>query len=238
MNRLQLCQTVQGLLRAATGALATTPTTTTGQTGVEGEIVRFVDYAYRDIQIEQEEWRFRTKRGSFVTVAGTRAYTISVTDTDFEKLLPSMAQDYSQFITHYLTATGVSDEQRLWFVPYEDWQQSWLEIGSRPQARPFNFTIEPDGQMALDPTPDAVYTVVFDYRRTLHELTTDSDATTGTPIIPARFHMAIVWKAVIYYCITRGDTGALRQQADLELRRVMTDLRFDQLPTMLTVDDL
>ena len=50
MNHLQLCQTVQGLLRATTGALATTPTTTTSQTGVEGEIVRFVGYAYRDIQ--------------------------------------------------------------------------------------------------------------------------------------------------------------------------------------------
>lgn len=232
MNRLQLCQTVQALSRASTGALAETPTTTTSQTGTEGEIVRFVDWAYRDIQTEQEEWLFRTKRGSFNTVASTRAYTIVSSVTDFEKLLPSMADTCHRYITNYLASTGVSGEDRMWFVPYEDWQQSVFETGTRPEARPVRFTIEPDGQMAMDPTPDAVYTIAFDYRRTLHELTTDSDASTGTPIIPARHHMAIVWKALTYFAATRETPGALRQEWERNLQRSMNELRYDQLPAM------
>jgi hypothetical protein len=238
MTRLELCQEVQSILRAATGALGTTPTTTLAQTGVDGEIVRFVDRAYRDIQNEQEEWRFRTKRGSFNTVASQRVYTITVSDADFDVLLPSASHGGRRFITLYKTSEGVANEQRLWFVPYEAWQQSFVDIGSRPEAQPVRFTIEPDGQMALDPTPDAIYTIVFDYRRTLHTLTSNSDAVTGTPILPARHHEAIVWRAVQHYCISRGEGGmAFRQQVDPEVRRSMNALRFDQLHKPLFLDD-
>jgi hypothetical protein len=231
VNRLQLCQAVQGLARAATGALTTTPTTTTGQTGVEGEIVRFVDYAYRDLQNEQEEWLFRVKRGSFNTVASTRAYTIISSVTDYEELLPAIHCG-DRYVTNYLTSAGVGYEDRMWYVPYENWQQGVFETGTRPEARPVRFTIEPDGQMAMDPTPDAIYTVNFDYRRTLHELTSDSDATTGTPIIPARYHMAIVWKALEYFAATREVPQGQRTKWERNLSRVMNELHYNQLPKM------
>lgn len=237
MNRLQLCQTVQGLYRGATGALAMTPTTTLGQTGVEGEVVRFVDYAYRDIQNDQAEWLFRTKRGSFNTVASTRAYTITSSVTDYEALLPSSAQDIYRFITLYLTSEGVENETRIWYVPYEQWQQSYLEFGTRPEARPVRFTIEPDGQIAFDPTPDAIYTVVFDYRRTLHELTTDADATTGTPIIPAPYRMAIVWRALVYFALTRDVPQGAQAKWEREYARELNRLRIEQLAKPLFIDD-
>jgi hypothetical protein len=232
MTRLELCQAVQGLMRGATGALGTTPTTTLAQTGVEGEIVRWVDYAYRDIQNEQEEWRFRTKRGSFNTVASTRVYTVSSSVTDFDKLLPSMAQSGDRYITIYKTSEGVGSETRVWYVPYEQWQQGVFDTGSRPEGKPVRFTIEPDGQIAFDPTPDAIYTVNFDYRRTLHAMTTDADATTGTPIIPSRFHFAIVWGALMYYCLVRGDADKLEARCGREYAKVMNQMRFDQLPEL------
>lgn len=226
-TRLQLCQKVQGLFRGATGALATTPTTTVGTlTGVDGEVVRFVDYAYQDIQNEQEEWRFRVKRGSFNTVAGTRVYTITVTGNDFDKLLPSMAQTLDRFILGYKTSLGVQDEGRIWYVPYEQWQQGILDQGTRPEARPIRFTIEPDGQMALDPVPDDIYTIAFDYRRTLHELETND----REPIIPARFQNAIVWGALRYFANTREIAGSIQQRWEREYQREMNALRFDQLP--------
>jgi hypothetical protein len=232
-TNLQLCQKVQRLWKAATGTLGTTPTTVVSQTGVEGEIVQFVNYAYEDIQNEQREWRFRTKRGSFPTVANTRVYTISSTVTDFEELLPSMAQSCDRYILSYLTATGVSDEQPVWYVPYELWQQGILDRGTRPVARPVRFTIEPDGQIAFDPTPDDIYTIAFDYRRTLHEMTTDSHATTGTPIIPAAHHNAIVWGALLYAAKTREIAPNLIQLWDREYRREMNALRMRQLPEPL-----
>jgi hypothetical protein len=229
-TRLQLCQKIQGLLRAATGNLRTTPTTTLAQTGVEGEIVAWLDYAYQDVQNDQEEWRFRIKRGSFNTVASTRVYTPTVTDTDFDKLLPSMAQSGDRYILSYTTAEGVADEQRVWYVPYEQWQQGTFDSGTRPEGRPMRFTIEPDGQMAFDPTPDAIYTIAFDYRRTLHELTTNSDPITGTPILPAKYHDALVWRALHYYAMTRETN--LAPLWNREYERVMNRLRFDQLPEM------
>jgi hypothetical protein len=234
-TNLQLCQKVQRLWKAATGAPGTTPTTVVAQTGVEGEIVAFVNYAYEDIQNEQQEWRFRVKRGSFNTVAGTRAYTITVADTDFEALLPSMAQSCDRYILSYLAATGVSDEQPVWYVPYESWQQGILDRGTRPQARPSWFTIEPDAQMAFDPTPDAIYTIAFDYRRSLHTMTTDSHATTGTPILPAAHHNAIVWGALLYAAKTREIPPNTIQLWDREYRREMNALRMRELPEPITV---
>jgi hypothetical protein len=237
VNHLQLCQTVQGLLRATTGALATTPTTTTSQTGVEGEIVRFVGYAYRDIQNEQVQWLFRMKRGSFNTVASTRAYTITSSVSDFEALLPSEPEGHDPFITLYLASDGEAGETRCYFVPYLNFRQSFLEFGSRPEGRPVRFTIEPDGQIAFDPTPDAIYTVNFDYRRTLHELTTDADASTGTPIIPSQFHMSIVWGAMKYYALTRDAPQSLQAKWEREYAREMNRLRIDQLPAPKFIDD-
>lgn len=229
MTRLELAQRVQALLRAATGALGTTPTVTTSQTGVEGEIVRFVDMAYSDIQAEQELWRFMTKRGSFNTVVGTRVYTVSSSVSDYEKMLPTTAGTDQRYITHYTTATGVGDEIRTWFVPYDEWRQGVFDMGTRPQARPVRFTIEPDGQIALDPNPDAVYTMVFDYRRTPHAMTADAHE----PLFPARFHDAIVMRALKLFALTRDGMGEFRAKIEDELRGHMTRLRYDQLPTVV-----
>lgn len=236
MNRLQICQRVATLARMLEGRLGVAPVTTVGTTGPEYEIVQWVDMAYQDIQNDQEEWRFRIKRGSFNTVASTRVYTITVTDTDFDKLLPSMAQSDTRFILGYKTADGAANQHRIWYFPYETFQQGILDQGTRPEAQPVRYTIEPDGQMAFDPTPDDIYTIQFDYRRTLHTLTTDSDATTGTPIIPAKYHNAIVWRALMYHALTRENSSENYGKWEREYKREMNEMRFDQLPEMTLLE--
>lgn len=230
MNRLQLCQQVNAILRFD-GVIGTDPTTTTGQTGRLYEVVNWVDLAYADIQNEQDEWKFRVKRGSIQTVDGTRQYAIDDTVTDYQEILPTMAQSDERFITFYLTDDGVGYEQRCWFVPYELFTQGVFDMGTRPEGPPVRFTIHPNGAIIFDPTPDDAYTIVFDYRRTLHTLTTDSHATTGTPIIPTEHHMAIVWRACLYHVLTRESPEQAKWER--ELAREMNRLRAKQLPEVL-----
>jgi hypothetical protein len=218
------------------GRLGSAPSTTIGVENQEYEIVQWVDMAYQDIQNDQEEWRFRTKHGGFNTVASQREYTITVTDADFEKLLPSMAQSDTRFILGYKTSLGQDNEQRIWFLPYEVFQQGIFDQGQRPEAFPNRFTINPAGLMVFDPTPDDIYSVTFDYRRTLHAMTTNSDATTGTPIIPARFHNAIVWRALMYHALTRDNTGESYEKWGREYAREMRQLRFDQGPELTLLE--
>lgn len=229
MNFLQLCQRVQLLLRSATGLVGTTPTTTVSQSGDLLEIVTFVNMAYQDIQSRHRVWKFMVGEGSFNTVNGTREYTISSSIATYGKLLPYMAQDERPYILLYTSSVGVSDEAPVWFTPYPEWAGGVLDRGTASTGRPSRYTIKPDGKIAFDPTPDAVYVPTFNYRKALDTLSGDTDE----PWIPAEYHMAIVWLAVKYYYVGRGGTSEFYQKVDREYAKELRRLVNDQLPEVV-----
>lgn len=235
MNRLQLCQKLYGILRAGQLRVGVGPTATTAQEGFELETVNFIDAAYETIQAEQPEWAFRVKQGTFPLVAATRTYsraTIQVTITDYDQWLPLNGHYSQPHVLIYLTSAGVANSTPCFYVPYERWRGNF-DVGTRASQKPGYFTERPDRTLEFDGTPDAAYTVVLDYRRTLHVMTTDSDATTGTPIIPAEHHNAIVYLAVMNYCDTREGTKELYIKNERNYRREMLRLRTAQLPEVL-----
>jgi hypothetical protein len=228
MTRLQLAQKVHRILRIDANLPGTAPTATTGQTGVLNEIVSFVDDAYRQIQSAHEWWGFRLTQGTFNLTSSTRAYTratIQVSLTTFDQFLPAAGQGFRD-IPIYLTATGVSDSSHCAYVPYQQWR-SHLDFGTRSSGKPSFFTIRQDQTIEFDPTPNATYTCVLDYRRTLHTMTADAHE----PLFADDYHDAIVWGAVKAYCETR-DAPAMYDLATRNFRREMGRLRGRYLPEM------
>lgn len=229
MTRLQLCQRLHSLLRSGGGLTGTAPTDTTTQEGKLQEIVNWIDFAYQDIQNDQDEWAFRSKQGTYNTTSGTRTFAISGSVADYDALQPSRAQYERRFILCHLTSAGVSNQTNVYYIPYEDFQQGHYDRGVISSGKPQYFTIRPDGQMTVYPNPDDTYTLTFDYRRTLHAMTADADE----PILPEKYQMAIVWWAVCrYYCTTRDGTGEFLQKSDREMKREMRKLYAEQLPEM------
>jgi hypothetical protein len=97
------------------------------------------------------------------------------------------------------TASGQSYDSstyiKLQFVPYS----KWLAYGyDRPKrvGTPIKFTVSNDGKLEFYPPLDTAYNLYFEYTKTPQTLSTYSDTPTG---LPARFHKAISWRALMYY---------------------------------------
>lgn len=97
------------------------------------------------------------------------------------------------------TASGQSYNSstytKLCFVPYS----KWLAYGyDRPKhvGMPSKYTISNDGKLEFYPPLDTTYNLYFEYTRTPQTFSAYTDTPTG---LPARFHKAIAWRALMYY---------------------------------------
>lgn len=212
MNRLQLAQRV----RQEAGISGTGPVTTAGQTGEMGKIVDWVDSAYQDIQ-NLYEWNFLRFDFSFPTIASTSTYTPTAAG------LPELAKWKQNSLRIYLTISG----EAIIYPQNWDYFRDVRLIGTISTGKPSEFSIKPDKSIVFWQTPDAIYTVVGEYFKRAQTMTANTDE----PNIPAQFHMAIVWKAVMYYA---GDQGAaeLYSVAERGYTNVLRKLRKDQLPSI------
>jgi len=225
---LELCQHVHRLIRPGPDLPGTVPTATTGQTGVLEEIVYWVRNAWLDIQAEQDHWQWMRVPASLSVTTSTRTYAVSamttaggtwVSGVAIERLLPLADSHSNQFGMIYLTATGVSAQQRVIYVPIQDFR-GFLDIGTRSSGQPRYFTIKHGNQIEFDPTPDATYTFTCDAKITPQSLSATTDNPLNWPVtalgLPAHYHQWIAWRAVKMYAVTRQEASNLYQQAERE----------------------
>lgn len=228
MNFLALCQHVHRLIRPGPDLPGTVPTATTGQTGVLEEIVYWTRNAWLDIQAEQDHWQWMKVPASLSVTSSTRTYAVSAMTTGggtwisgvaVERLLPLADSHSNQFGMIYLTATGVSAQQRVIYVPIQDFR-GFLDIGTRSSGQPRYFTIKHGNQIEFDPTPDATYTFTCDAKITPQSLSATTDNPLNWPItalgLPEHYHQWIAWRAVKMYAVTRQEASNLYQQAERE----------------------
>lgn len=195
MNYLQLAQR----LRRESGLAGTSLTSTI--VGAIGDSQRLVDWiadAWRELQNEVHERRWRWLRAQCLgdIVSPTMAYTIdellgvSAGATRFAFWVP---QSRVYRPTVYLASTP-GTEWHLTFMPYETFRQLFL-IGQPAGGPPQCWSISPSNQLLIGPPPDQAYKVRADYYRAPQELASDTD----TPEMPTQHHMVIVWKALVDY---------------------------------------
>ena len=81
-------------------------------------------------------------------------------------------------------------------MAYEGWRNVYNFGGNRvAYSRPVQYAISPAKAVCLGPVAVSGYTVTLDYFSAPTDLTADEDE----PDMPAEFHMAIVWRALMMY---------------------------------------
>lgn len=232
MTYLELCQRYHLLARLGEDAPGTAPTAVTAQAGVLSEIVQHIALSYADIlALHGYSWRFLTKRADLALVNGTATVDPSATIADYEEIKPSDAEGHARFILTYLV--DESDETQVYYVPYAQWRQSFVDRGTPAEGRPYRFTVRDDGLLQFDPVPNDAYRIKFDYRRTANVLAANADE----PLFAAKHHPTIVWWALEnYYCTTRDGTNEFRAKCELQRKRGMKNLAREELPEVTTLD--
>ncbi len=100
---------------------------------------------------------------------------------------------------------------------------TWSELD--PAGQFTAAALAPDGTLHLNAAPDKDGALNFEYWRTPQMLAENTDS----PRMPARFHMLIVYRAMIQYGLYENAQEAT-QQASMNERRLMNRLLGSQLP--------
>lgn len=231
MNYLQLCQQV--MLECGVSG---TMTTTVGQAGSLGRVVSWVAAAWNELQCDHDDWdwmrssnilgggvSFIPAAAQFTTPLGTGPTQVGVAVDSFGKW------DIETFRT-FATASGTSNETFLDWVPYDSWRDSYFLGAMRAvQTRPVAFAIGPDQSVNLGPPPNGQYTVTADYFTAPTVMALDTDLPTG---LPTRFHMLIVYKAMMKYAGYEAAAEVL-QRAAMEWSRMYPQLEALRLPMVM-----
>jgi len=217
MNFLSIAQAV----REMAGIPGTGPVTTLNQTGELKRVCNWVNQAWNEIQLHREDWEWMRKPFTFDTVAQQSTYDAAtdVSLTDF-----AMWRDDS--FRSYLTSAGVGNEIWLQQYEYNSFRDYYL-LGARKitYSRPIAISISPSKDLVLGLAPDQVYTVSGEYYKTPQVLAADSDI----PEMPARFHMAIVHKALIKYGMYEAANEVIQEHTVL-YGTFLNKLEADQAP--------
>jgi hypothetical protein len=242
------------MLQAQVGASADLPwagpSTLLGVTGQYLELFNWVQMAYRDIQNDQPQWRWRTKQGVLSLANAQNVYTVSQitaqtggavvapgTDLgDYEDIDPLHFIDDNSYGLVYDSTIGVGNETYCHYFPYQDWR-GWKDRNVLPVGKPTYFTKRPDSSLEFSPVPNiATFVFVTDYKTKLDSFpasaanlpTSQSDA--YSPLyLPTQYHEAIVWKALMYWATQRMN-GAKYEVAKREYDRIMNKMYVQYLP--------
>lgn len=220
MNFLELCQRAQREC-----GVASQPTTVVNQSGEHRRFIEWVQDAWVDIQAAHQDWEWLRQSVSFVTVDGQPTYT----PTQCGITAGTFGLWSRDSFRSYPTATGVNAEMPTPYIGYEVWRHVYqLGTSRNTRGRPIHISITPAKSIALAPYPSAGYTVTGDYYTAPVSLAVDAD----TPLMPAHFHMAIVWKV----CMSYGAYEAapeVYQRGELEFKKLMRRLERDRMPEMI-----
>lgn len=213
MNFLQLCQRT----RSEAGVPGTGPASVENQTGQLLRIVQWVEEAYEEIQNLQATWSFLQKSFNFKTISGQAEYT--PTGVAINDLGDWKRNDFRIY-------NEAADETYLDYVPWDKFRPHYNYGAFREQeGRPTVITIKPDDSLFLYPIPDQILTVDGQYYRSPHVMSKNDDE----PLFLTRFHMSIVWKALMLYA---GDLGAPDAYAhgQTQFKKIANKMRNKYLP--------
>lgn len=217
MNFLELVNRT----RLECGDIGQDLTTTVGQSGVAQRYVVWVKQAWQEIQTADESWDWMRHSFSFPTVSQQGTYTPT------EAGITSFATWKPDSCRCYVTAVGPQSEMYLDNIPYDVWRNTY-QFGSfrTTYTRPLSVSVTPDKQLAIGPLPDSTgYTINGEYFLAPADLVADTD----TPGMPDRFHVAIVYRAMMSYAAFEAAPEVLMRGQE-GYRRTMMALRLAQQP--------
>lgn len=217
MNFLQLCQR----LRQECSISGSGPTSVVGQSGEMQRLVDWTNQAWTEIQEFRPNWNWMVGAFSFQTVAGQYEYT--PTEAGINTTFANWKLDS---VRTFLTAQGVGSEQYCSFTPYDCFRDFYLfSTHTTSLSQPLEISVAPNKNLLLGYPPNAVYTCRGEYYKLPQVLAADVD----TPDMPARFHMMIVYRAMMEYAAYTA-SPEVYQRAEQRYREMLHRLEQDQLP--------
>lgn len=204
---------------------ASTPLTTVlGVTGEAARIAAWVNSAWQDIQTSREDWQWMRVPVEFNLVTQQQVYTpaqagVAATLANWKRdsfRCSSVGQNYQ-------------DEQLMNWMEYTTFRNLYQYGRMRTTyARPVVITIVPgvNKSLGFGAIPDQPYVITGEYYTLPTTFTLDTD----TPTFPDRFHMSIVYRAMMFYAGYEA-AAEVYQRGELEFKRLMNRLNIDQITT-------
>ena len=223
MNFLALAQK----LVEKSGMSGNGPVSVAGQTGEMKRAVNWINEAWLNIQEMREDWDWMRGSVSFQTVAQKATYTAQ--EAGIDDLAEWLMNTSVCTFRIYDTDVGVRSEIFLSYINYDSYRDTHMYGNMRVSyGRPIYVTVTPDMSIGLGQIPDTNnYTIVGDYFKTPSQMTSDTDV----PALPSRFHMAIVYLAMVYYGEFEQD-DYVRQTSKENFNAMLSRMNVAQLPEM------
>jgi hypothetical protein len=219
MNFLEIAKRV----RQECGISGDGPAAVVSQSGISAKLVAWVQAAYEEIQ-NLQPWEFNWAEHTQPLTEGVALYDpVNDWGLDYRELA-------AEPIYVYRTDDGPRSKHWLCHV-------SWAEMRDLMQPGilgvPVYCATRPDDTIQFHPEPQTGLTAVVEYIKNPATLVDNTDV----PVIPARYHMAIVWRAVMFWCAHDENTGlygAANQHYQTLLRKMMRS----ELPSMQMAEAL
>lgn len=210
----------QKLARESGTVSGNLPSSVVNQTGRLAKIVHWTADAWQVIQNRRNAWLWM--RGEFegTSTAGAGRYTAA--SFGIERWAEWIIEPDT--VTLYKQSAGIADEGPILYLPWHLYRRLY-ERGVQNENRPIHFSVSPAGEFCLGPKPDGAYVIRGEYRKTPQRLVANEDV----PEMPARFHDAIVFQALLL--MAEHDEGGIHMATAMRrYREIMGDLERDQLP--------
>ena len=142
---------------------------------------------------------------------------------DYEFLTASSVDHFDlDSFKFYLKADGANYAYDLTYVEYKDFKRKFADYSQTDE--PSFFTVTPDKKIRLYPQIDGVYTITAEAFSEPQTLAANADV----PVMPSKFHMIIVWKALIDYG-GYEETSQVMTHASLRYQELWDQLVWQEL---------
>lgn len=225
MNFLQLVNRAR--VECGVSGASTPLVTAQNLTGESARIASWVNSAWEDIQTSKEDWQWMREPVQFNTVTQQQIYT--PTDAGVVSTFGNWKRD-----SFRCSSVGQSyrDEQLLNYMDWSTFRNLYIYSNMRTTyARPVVVTIDPEKSLGFGSIPDQPYVITGEYYVKPTQFSADTDA--PPTAFPDRFHLAIVYRAMMFY---GGYEAApeVYQRGETEFKRLMNRIEIDQLPTLVS----
>jgi hypothetical protein len=168
--------------------------------------------------------------------AGVAYYVLSVPTANtftFSAVLSGTAVNTSgtQSGTHSITSSntdafvGFNSEIFMEYMDFDAWRDTYQISAIRQiETRPTDMTITANKSIGLGPSPINGYTIVGDYYSVPTEMALDTEA----PLLPAKFHFAIIYRAMMAYGAYEA-ASEVYQRGETEFNKWMRRIYADNL---------
>lgn len=208
MNWLAICRRIAR--ECGMSATDTTPSSVVGQSGEMLSVVTWAGDAWLALQAAKL-WGWLWEQPELTLAAGANTIAASVSAHRYDK--------ESMYVgTRLLT-----------YMRWDDFRTTYPQ-GAIGDGTPSMWTVRPDRSLAFNAKPTADLALTVERFRNPTTMPTANGADDETPDgLPDYQHMAIVWRAVMFYA-GHDEAGNLYQHAKAEYTRLMGEAVTDDLP--------